>query len=266
MITSTQNQKIKWVRALQNQARARKDEGAFVIEGVRLAEEALAAGWEAELVLYTAGLTARGQALVNGFAQRGSLVEEVSEFVLQAASDTQTPQGILVVIQQYNRSLADGLDFALIVDGVRDPGNLGSMLRSAAAAGVQAVFLTPGCADPYAPKVVRSAMGAHFRLHLQTLDWHTLQDLIKSAGLYVVLAAAGVGEPYTHCDFRRPLAIIIGGEAEGAGANAHTLADAPMHIPMPGGSESLNAAAAAAIFLFEVVRQRKLSHPPTSTP
>ena len=266
MITSTQNQKIKWVRALQNQARARKDEGLFVIEGVRLAEEALAAGWEAELVLYTASLNPRGQAVVNGFAQRSSLVEEVSEPVLQAASDTQTPQGILAVIRQNNHPLADGLDFALIVDGVRDPGNLGSMLRTAAAAGVQAVVLTPGCADPYAPKVVRSAMGAHFRLHLQTLEWHSLHDLVKSAGLYVVLAAAEAGEPYTRCDFRRPLAIIIGGEAEGAGVNARVLADTPVHIPMPGGSESLNAAAAAAILLFEVVRQRQLSHFPTFTP
>lgn len=259
MINSTQNQKIKWVRALQNQARARKDEGAFVIEGVRLAEEALAAGWEAKLVLYTAGLNTRGQAIVNGFAQRGSQVEEVSELVLQAASDTLAPQGILAVIHLDNQPLSGELHFAFIVDGVRDPGNLGSMLRSAAAAGVQAVFLTPGCADPYAPKVVRSAMGAHFRLHLQTLDWQSLQDLIKAAGLYVVLAAAGVGLPYTDSDFRRPVAIIIGGEAEGAGDNARALADTPVHIPMPGGSESLNAAAAAAILLFEVVRQRQLS-------
>ena len=264
MITSTQNPKIKWVRTLQNQARARKDEGVFVLEGVRLAEEALTAGWEAGLVLYTAGLSVRGQAVVNGFAQHGSLVEEVSELVLQAASDTQTPQGILVVIRQPGGPSPDGLDFALIVDGVRDPGNLGSMLRSAAAAGAQAVFLTPGCADPFSPKVVRSAMGAHFRLCLQTLEWPALQDLVKSAGLYVVLAAAGTGVPYTQCDFRRPVGIIVGGEAEGAGANAHAQADTPVHIPMPGGSESLNVAAAAAILLFEVVRQRQLSNPSAS--
>lgn len=258
MITSTQNSKIKWVRLLQSQARARKESAVFVVEGVRLVEEALTAGWNAELVLHTADLSTRGQAVVSGFAQRGCPVEEVSEGVLEAASDTQTPQGILAVIHQTSQPQPDQLDFALIADGVRDPGNLGSILRSAAAAGVQAAFLAPGCADPFSPKVVRSAMGAHFRLHLATLDWPALHAHVTSAGLYVVLAAAGAGLAYSVCDFRRPLGIIIGSEAEGAGAQAHALANTSVHIPMAGKTESLNAAAAAAILLFEVVRQRGL--------
>lgn len=256
MITSTQNAKIKWVRLLQSQARARKDAAVFIVEGVRLSEEALAAGWQAELVLFTAGLTERGQAVVNEFANRGSQVEEVSEAVMKTASDTQTPQGILVVIRQSAQPMPTPLDFALIADEVRDPGNLGSILRSAAAAGVQAIMLTPGCADPFSPKVIRSAMGAHFRLHLATLDWPAIQAITRQAELFIVLAAAGAGLPYTVCDFRRPLGIIIGGEAEGASAQARALANSAVHIPMADHTESLNAAAAAAVLLFEVVRQR----------
>ncbi|HWQ84207.1 MAG TPA: RNA methyltransferase [Anaerolineales bacterium] len=256
MITSNQNPKIKWVRQLQNQARARKEETVFVVEGVRLAEEALNAGWKAELVLHSVNLSARGQAVVSGFAERGGPVEEVMEGVLEAASDTQTPQGILVVVHQSTYPLPQNLNFALIADEIRDPGNLGAILRSAAAAGVQAVFLNPGCADPFSPKVVRSAMGAHFRLHLAALDWPAIQNQVTAARLHVALAAAGTGMVYTACDFHRPSAIIIGGEATGAGAQAHNLAETLVHIPMAGSTESLNAAAAAAILLFEVVRQR----------
>ncbi len=256
MITSTQNQKIKWVRLLQRQAQARHENSAFVVEGVRLVEDAFQAGWDAELVLFTAGLSARGQAIVKGFAERGSTVEEVSAGVFEAASETMTPQGILAVIRQSSQPRLEPLNFLLIADEIRDPGNLGSILRSAAAAGAQAVFLTPGCADPFSPKVVRSAMGAHFRLHLASLDWPAIQEKIVASNLFVVLAAAGSGSAYTECDFHRPLAIIIGGEAEGAGPQAHALANAPVHIPMARNTESLNAAAAAAILLFEVVRQR----------
>lgn len=266
MITSTQNTKIKWVRMLQNQAHARREEGVFIVEGVRLADEALQAGWQAELVLYAAGLNARGQAVVSGYAQRGSQIEEVSGAVLKAASDTQTPQGILVVLRQVSQFYPDPLDFVLIVDEVRDPGNLGSILRSAAAAGVQAVFLTPGCADPFSPKVVRSGMGAHFRLHLATLDWPTIQQRAEAAGLLITLAAAGSGPVYTDCDFRRPVGIIIGGEAQGASTQAHSLAHSSVQIPMAGNTESLNVAAAAAILLFEVVRQRSQKLTPSTKP
>jgi TrmH family RNA methyltransferase len=157
-------------------------------------------------------------------------------------------------------------NFALILDGVRDPGNLGTILRTAAAAGVQVVLLPPGSTDPYAPKVVRSAMGAHFRLPVHSLDWDMLRSYLNPPGPglmpAVFLADAAGGQPYTQADLRRPLALVIGGEAAGAGAEMAALAQARLHIPMPGSAdtnqpvESLNAAVAAAILMFEVVRQR----------
>jgi len=256
MITSVHNPKIKWVRALQEGSRARREARAFVVEGIRLVEEALDSGWEAQLVLWSAGLPPRGQALVERFIRAGAPVLEVAGHVLRAASDTQTPQGILAVLPMLKPPQKKKVDFILIADGVRDPGNLGAMLRTAAAAGVDEVWLPTGTVDPFAPKVVRAAMGAHFRLPVHAGDWEQIQADTQERGLHVYLAAAGRGTAYTQADFRRPLALIVGGEASGAGNRAQKLADGYVHIPMPGEIESLNAAIAAAILLFEIVRQR----------
>jgi TrmH family RNA methyltransferase len=256
MITSAQNPKLKWVNALQTQAKVRKETGAFVIEGVRLAEEALAAGWDARLVLFSQELSERGQAALDGFHAAGAPVEEVSEQVMRSASQTETPQGILVVLAKPKPSLPEKVDFALIPDGVRDPGNLGTMLRTAVAAGIQAVLIPPGSVDAYAPKVVRAGMGAHFRSSPITLDWPAIGAWVTQNGLTVFLADARQGEAYYQQDYRAPVGLVMGGEAFGSGQEALRLAHKRVHIPMPGGGESLNTAAAAAILLFEVARQR----------
>ncbi len=261
MITSTHNPKVQRVRDLLAHSKARREQQAFVVEGVRLAEEALQSGWEAQLVLYTDDLSARGRAVMQGFASRGVNVEAVAPQVLKAASDTEAPQGLLAVVSLHPLPLPPDPDFVLVLDGLRDPGNLGTVLRTAAAARVQAVLLPPEAADPFAPKVVRSAMGAHFRLPIHSLDWAELRQYLRPAGqesqLRVSLADSSGGVPYTQADFRSPVALIVGGEAEGAGAEALSLADGRVHIPMPGQAESLNAAVAAAILMFEVVRQRQ---------
>jgi RNA methyltransferase, TrmH family len=257
MITSIHNPKIQWVRKLQSRSRQRRLEQAFVIEGVRLVEEALHAGWPASLVLFESSLDERGQKVVQDFAARGASVEEVSPEVLQAASDTETSQGLLAVLPVRTLPLPERMDFIFIPDGVKDPGNLGSMLRTAASAGIDAVLLPEGVVDVYAPKVLRAGMGAHFRIPVHNLPWLEIRDILERNKLRVYLADAGVGVPYTRADFLPPLALVIGGEAEGASPFAAELATERVHIPMPGGMESLNAAIAAALLLFEVVRQRQ---------
>jgi RNA methyltransferase, TrmH family len=256
MITSTSNPKIQWIRKLQSNSRARREEQVLITEGVRLCEEALTAGWPARVVLYTADLSERGQSLLDGFDAQGAALEQVSEQVMRSASDTQTPQGILAVLAQSSVPMPLSMDFVFIPDAVRDPGNLGTMLRTAGAAGVGAIFLPPGTVDVYAPKVIRAAMGAHFHLPIYQLNWKDIQTELQAANLRVVVAAAGAGTAYTQADLHSPLALVIGGEAEGAGEKAQLLAEEQVHIPMPGWAESLNAAIAAAILLFEVVRQR----------
>lgn len=259
MISSTSNPKIKWLRQLQSQASARREAGVFIAEGVRLLEEALAAGWQIQEALYTLELSERGQALLPILAQRGVDTTPASPHVLKAASDTQTPQGILAVVARRSLPLPEHPDFLLILDSLRDPGNLGTILRTAAAAGVQAVILTPGSVDPFSPKVVRAGMGAHFHLPVHSLDWEAIREYCSANRLNLYLAEAGGGQAYASLDLCQPLAFIIGGEASGAGEQIKRLPLQPVHIPMPGASESLNAAVAAAVLLFETVRQRAQS-------
>jgi len=254
MITSTQNSKIKRVRSLQTDQKSRRQEKVFVVEGVRLAEEALSAGCEVELVLYTDKLSERGIVVLSRYDEKGVSMEKVADHVMRSVSDIQNPQGILGVVTQRELPLPDQVTFIFIPDLVRDPGNLGSMLRTSAAAGVQVVLIPPETVDPFLPKVIRGGMGAHFRLPIRILTWEEIESRVKS--LQVYLAAAEHGVPYTDANLCKPLALIVGGEAEGASLKAKKLAHTCLHIPMPGGGESLNVGIAAGVLLFEVARQR----------
>jgi TrmH family RNA methyltransferase len=256
MITSTHNPRIQLVRSLLGRPKERRQSGAFVVEGVRLLEEALAAGWSFQFTLYSSCLSLRGQTLLDELRQAGVEIEEVADPVLTSTAGTENPQGILAVVDRQTLPLPEQLDFILILDAIRDPGNLGSLLRSAAAAGVQAVFLTPGSADAFAPKVVRAGMGAHFHLPILSQDWDSLSKNL--AGLKLILAGAESPLSCWQADLRGKLALIIGGEAEGASPEAARSCHEQVYIPMAGSTESLNAAAAGAILMFEVKRQREI--------
>ncbi|MBU2610972.1 MAG: RNA methyltransferase [Chloroflexi bacterium] len=262
MITSTQNPKLKLVRGLLGGPKERRETGAFVIEGVRLVEEAVRAEWSMRFVIYDETLSARGRSQVEGLKSRGVEVEMVSASLMQLLSETETSQGILAVLSLTNLPIPNLPTFILIPDQIRDPGNLGTLLRTAAAAGVQAVLIPPETTDPFAPKVVRAGMGAHFRLPIISLAWEEIRRISDSAKLKVFLADMD-GRSCWETDFRAPLALIVGGEAEGASQEARKLANQQVRIPMPGGAESLNAAIAGGILIFEIVRQRTepRSHP-----
>ncbi len=258
VITSPSNPKIQYVRALARR-RTRQRERRFIAEGVRLLEEALRAGTVPALVFFTGsvGTAARGRALLAELRERGVPTLRVSDAVMRAMSDTQTPQGILAVLPFPQIAPPPDPSLLLIVDGMRDPGNLGTLLRTAEAAGVQEVFLAPGTVDLYNPKVVRGAMGAHFRLPIRAQDWAEIAD--AASGMQVLLADVRGEQVYDGVDWRVPSALIVGGEAEGASVRARELAVTRVSIPMRGGTESLNAAVAAAIILFEAARQRRLA-------
>lgn len=256
MITSAQNSKIKLVRALLGRAKERRAAGAFVVEGVRLVEEAVISNWGFRFVLYDESLNARGLRLVEKLDDKKIEVEKVESRLLQSLSETETPQGILAILELNQLPLTNSPDFLLIPDQIRDPGNLGTLLRSAAAAGVQAVLLPPEATDAFAPKVVRSGMGAHFRLPIHSMTWEEIHARAK--GLQVYLADMD-GKSCWEEDLRQPLALIIGGEADGASEAARKLATQKISIPMSGSVESLNAGVAGSVLMFEVVRQRSVS-------
>ncbi len=259
MLTSTKNPRIQHIRRLQSSARLRRSDQLFIIEGIRLAEEVLLAGFNPVAIYHTEDIGPRGQEIITTFKSRGVEITLVTPHVLQAASDTKTPQGILIVMPVFHLPIPGDTNFIIILDGIRDPGNLGTILRTALAAGVGVVLLASDTVDPFAPKVVRAAMGAHFRLPIYPMDWDQIQEISESHNLINYLADSSGGQPYDQLDFHSPLALIIGGEATGAGREAREMNPIRIHIDMPGKTESLNVGTAAAILMFEVVRQRKES-------
>jgi TrmH family RNA methyltransferase len=254
MITSPQNSKIKLVRALLGRAKERREANAFVVEGVRLVEEAENSHWGFQFVLYTDGLNERGTNLVKTLEDKKIEVEKVETGLLHSLSETESPQGILALLSLTQLPIPHSPGFILIPDQIRDPGNLGTLLRTAAAAGVQAVLLPPETTDAFAPKVVRSGMGAHFRLPIHSMTWEEIHNQTKDLQVYL---ADMDGKPCWETDLRQPLALIIGGEAEGASEEARKLTTRKISIPMSGNVESLNAGVAGSVLMFEVVRQRK---------
>ncbi|MFN2280927.1 MAG: TrmH family RNA methyltransferase [Anaerolineales bacterium] len=254
MITSLHNPRIKEIRLLNSASKHRLKSGLYAAEGIRLLEEALQAGQRPELVIYTEDLDQRGSTLVEHFQSLSVLCEPVTSQVLQAASDTESPQGILAVLPISPLALPDQPNLVLILDAIRDPGNLGTLMRTCLAAGADGLLLGPGTVDSYSPKVVRSAMGAHFRLPVVSASWKEIASLTRGMGLY--LADMDQGESLWEADLTKPLGIILGGEAHGPGKQARSLAGESIHIPMEAPAESLNAAIAGAILLFEVKRQR----------
>jgi len=255
MITSSSNAKIKLVRSLQGRSRQRKAENAFVAEGVRLVEEAVDEGWPMEFILFDETLSDRGMDMLKNLQDQSSVeLSEITPELMAEISDTETPQGILAVLEREMLPLPNSPTFILIADQIRDPGNMGTLLRTAEAAGADGVIMAPGTVDAFSPKVIRAGMGAHFRLPIRDHTWEEIESLLE--GLSVFLAESGEGQPLWQADFKQPLALLIGGEAFGASPEGQSLTSQKVTIPMPGRAESLNAAIAAGILIAEVLRQR----------
>lgn len=247
MITSLQNEKVKHIRALFDHAKNRRKEGQIVLEGVRLVRDACQQGYRPDFVLSTTEADTGFLAAYN--------IEPllVSNEVMRAASDTQQPQGIIGVFPMPQANLPPDAKRIVILDSIRDPGNLGTILRTAGAAGVEAVLLSPDCVDPYNPKALRAGMGAHFRVPLAQADWGQIGAYCYNKHMY--LADSEGDTRYDQADWRSNWAIIIGGEAHGAGSEGLALAQHRVYIPMAAATESLNAAVAASVILFEAARQ-----------
>lgn len=261
-ITSVHNPTIVDIRSLSRR-KARREQGAFLVEGVRLLRDALAARVVPRLVVVCEELLgAESAPILAALAADApaARIFSVDAPLMRSISDADTPQGAVAVVA-IPKHVLQPLDaraaLVLVIDGVRDPGNVGTLLRTAAAAGCTAVVCIEGSADPYAPKVVRAAMGAHFRLPLiADVAWDWLgPSLTPLPAVYGADGRADVS--YDAVDWAVGAAVIVGNEDHGLSPEARSWCRGTVAIPMADGVESLNAAVSGAIILFEAVRQRR---------
>lgn len=257
-LLSMRNPLVQRTRLLARDRKEREQSGAAVLEGVRLAEEAVAAGVVLEYALYSPDLEGkeRGASLLAALRGRRVPLHAVSAETLSRVSDTQTPQGILAIFQPRVWQVEQfGPGLVVLLDNLQDPGNLGTIIRSLEALGGAGLVMAGGV-DPFNPKVVRSAMGSLFRMPMVKLAVGPALTALKEQGRAVYVADAG-GEllPWT-ADLRSGAVLVIGNEGNGPSETARQLADGIISIPMPGPTESLNAGVAASLLIYEALRQR----------
>ena len=252
IITSAQNKRVRYVKSLQTKPRFRRSERKLVLEGDRLIAAALLSKGKPDFALYSPAKA--DYELIAKLQGRDCPLLPVSETVLQRVGDTQQTPGLLAVFQLPRPPMPAVAERILILDGVREPGNLGTILRTAAAAGLNLAILAPDCADPYNPKAVRAGMGAHFRLPLVESTWNEISRYCRELAVYVAMPSAS--NRYTEVNWRESWAFIVGNEARGSSEQALDLARCAVSIPMLGGAESINVASATAVILFEAQRQR----------
>jgi TrmH family RNA methyltransferase len=224
---------------------------------VRLIEDVLRAGITPALIFFLAsGRQAhRANALLDAAQAAGVPCWELSPAVFGTLSETVTSQGVIAVVPIPVPRPPPDPGLILVLDQIHDPGNLGTILRSAEAAGVDLVLLMRGCVDPWGPKVLRAGMGAHFRLAVQTgIGWAEVAQWLAGRPLWLADPRGTI--PYDQVDWARPCALVIGGETAGFSPEVITLSQGRVMIPMAGQAESLNAAMAATVLLFEAARQR----------
>lgn len=257
MITSTSNQQVKEIVQLQKKSKVRNQAGVFVVEGIRMVQETPAD--RLEKLYVTEGFYKKYK---DALPKGGCKPELVSDVVFSYMSDTKTPQGVLAVVRQMKHRTEQILNaktpHIMVLDNLQDPGNLGTIFRTAEAAGVNGLILSKDCVDIYNPKTIRSTMGAIYRMPFVYVD--DIIDAIekmKEKQIQVYAAHLDGKNSYDKEDYSKGTAFLIGNEGNGLRDEVAAKADTWVQIPMAGEVESLNAAIAAAVLMFEVSRQRR---------
>lgn len=269
MITSTSNQRIKELSQIQKKSKVRSREGVFVAEGIRMVRETphdrlinlyFSESFEKKYGQEVLDVISSGDSLIRG--QLRKKTEILSDPVFSYVSDTKTPQGVLAVVRQMEYTLeqmTEGLiPHLMILDNLQDPGNLGTIFRTAEAAGVTGIVMSRDCVDIYNPKTIRSTMGALYRMPFVYVE--DLRETIlslKEKKIKSYAAHLDGKNTYDQEDYRRGTAFLIGNEGNGLREEIAECADTWIRIPMCGQVESLNAAVAATVLMFEVSRQRR---------
>ena len=260
MINSTSNKQVKRVINLRDKAKARREEGLYVAEGLRICREY--APKEIESLYVTEAFLSQPE---NRKWLEGYSYETVTDAVMKVMADTRTPQGVLAVVRQKDYKLEDMLAggqkcFLMLLENIQDPGNLGTIVRAGEGAGITGIVMSRDTADIYNPKVIRSTMGSVLRVPFVYAD--SFPDAcrrIKQAGVRLFAAHLKGANNYDREVYTEAVGFMIGNEANGLTDEAAALADCCVKIPMAGRVESLNAAVAASVLMFEAARQRRIA-------
>lgn len=257
MITSNQNPLIKEIQLLQKKKRERNNQKVFIVEGLRAVRE-IPLMWDIRKYVVANSFLLEAESII---INQEIPIMVVADSIFENISDTKTPQGIMAVVSQLDYQLEKIISkeqgFFVIADQVQDPGNLGTLIRTAHASGADGVFLSSGCVDLYNPKTIRATMGSVFHIPIwRDMDMAWLMKELKTTKTNVYATALGESKVLYAYDYTKKTAIIIGNEANGISEETKNMVSHFIKIPMPGGAESLNASIAAGICMFEIVRQR----------
>lgn len=263
-ITSRRNARVLEARKLKRRS-FREERGKFLLEGIRGIEDAVSTGARIHEVLISPYLfrSARGQALYEKLVTLGAELYGVTEEVLEYVADTDTPQGVVAIVGIPNGELRPGgFPLVIIANEVRDPGNLGTLIRSADAFGLAGVVLSGDVVDPFNPKCVRATMGSILRVPIRSFrDVKEAAEFLKEQGFSIVAADVEADKLCYDYHFPEKCALLVGSEAHGVSCNVLELCDATLKIPMMGAAESLNVGVAGSILMYEAYRQRQSRQP-----
>lgn len=257
-ITAKDNTLIKHIKKLLKSAKYRRESGEFIAEGVRLCEDAFLSDAEITSLVVSETALEKYADIINKISQKTNSFYVVPNSLFSSLSDTKSPQGVLCVIKTLDKSplfdkIKDGGKF-LALDNVQDPSNLGAIFRTAEAVGIDGIVMSKDCCDIYSPKVVRGSMGAVFRLPYIITE--TIVEFIKSHKELTSYASVvdGTAAHITDTAFKAPCIVAIGNEGNGLKKSTIDACDLSITIPMKGRAESLNAAVAASIIIWELVK------------
>ena len=253
MITSKTNEVVKYIKGLHLK-KNRDLYGEYIVEGIKMVKEAISTNVEISKLIVCEELFRGAFELPENI-----VMEFVSSHVFEYISDTQTPQGVLAVVKKKVVVPFENMDASVIfaLDTVQDPGNLGTIIRTLDCAGIRTLLLSQGCTDEYNPKVIRSTMGASFRVNIYSdLDLVSALKYLKEKGFHVIVTALDADSGLFEYHFPERSIIVIGNESNGVSAAVQEIADTKIKIPMVGKTESLNAGVAASLMAYEYFRKK----------
>ncbi len=264
IITSLKNEKLRNVMLLQKKKKLREEQGLFCLEGLRIFEDALRSAFDLIDQIYVSESFSGSddwKRIVRGYFSNGediSKIRVVSDGIFEKICETVTPQGILCVMRMKRYGYSDiPKEKLLLLENIQDPGNLGTMVRTAEAAGITGIIMSRDTVDIYSPKVTRSTMGSIFRMpFLYCGDICDTIERLKKDGVTVYGAYLRDGKPYNETEYKIPCAILIGNEGNGISDEAISKVSERVYIPMQGEIESLNAAVAAALIMYRASEYR----------